>query len=273
MSDHANRSHQDKVTECYPKNLKPSSDSAFLFAPSRETLGVALDGPLCVLYMSKDPAVLFYTSDFLSGTLTMDNEHVGMYIRLLCLQHQKGKLTEKDMLYICKSYVEDVYLKFTKDKDGFYENPRMTQEALKRRLYSESRSKNVSKRYSTYVEHMENENEDENKDINNKKEAKKFKPPSLEELKADFKERGFPLVEADKFMAYFESVGWVVGASRKPMKSWRGAVATWCAKLRDSGIRPKEVKITSPEPITEEIQISDEDRMKLIKMALPNYGS
>ena len=48
--------------------------------------------------MAKDPAVLFYTSDFLSGTFTMTNEQVGMYIRLLCLQHQKGKLSEKDML-------------------------------------------------------------------------------------------------------------------------------------------------------------------------------
>ena len=49
--------------------------------------------------MSKDPAVLFYTSDFLSGTFTMTNEQVGKYIRLLCLQHQKGRLTEKDKAF------------------------------------------------------------------------------------------------------------------------------------------------------------------------------
>ena len=52
--------------------------------------------------MSKDPAVLFYTSDFLTGTMTMTNDQVGMYIRLLCLQHQKNFLSEKDMLSICK---------------------------------------------------------------------------------------------------------------------------------------------------------------------------
>lgn len=117
--------------------------------------------------MAKDPAVLFYTSDFLSGTLTMTDEHVGMYIRLLCLQHQKGYLTEKDMLYICRSYVEDVYSKFFKTTEGFYVNKRMQDEALRRKKYSESRRKNVSKRYATYVEHMENEtiNENINKDI------------------------------------------------------------------------------------------------------------
>ena len=62
--------------------------------------------------MAKDPAVLFYTSDFLTGTLTMSDEQVGKYIRLLCLQHQKGKLSKKDMLNICKSYDEDVFSKF-----------------------------------------------------------------------------------------------------------------------------------------------------------------
>jgi len=42
--------------------------------------------------MAKDPAFLFYSSDFLSGTFTLSNEHKGMYITLLCLQHQKGRL-------------------------------------------------------------------------------------------------------------------------------------------------------------------------------------
>jgi len=32
----------------------------------------------------------------------MTDEQVGKYIRLLCLQHQKGYLTEKDMISIRK---------------------------------------------------------------------------------------------------------------------------------------------------------------------------
>ena len=118
--------------------------------------------------MAKDPAILFYTSDFLTGTMTMSDEHVGMYIRLLCLQHQKNRLSKKDMLYICRTYVEDVYCKF-KEEDGFFYNARLEKEAEKRKKYSESRRKNVLSRYegkkkkkSTYVEHMENENEDIN---------------------------------------------------------------------------------------------------------------
>lgn len=109
--------------------------------------------------MSKDPAVLLYTSDFLSGTYTMTDEQVGRYIRLLCLQHQKGKLTEKDMLSICKGYDSDVYEKFDL-VDGSYINKRMYEEAEKRSKFTESRRKNASAKHMP--NHMENENENRN---------------------------------------------------------------------------------------------------------------
>jgi hypothetical protein len=116
--------------------------------------------------MSKDPAILFYTSDFLTGTFTMTDDQVGKYIRLLCLQHQKGSLTEKDMLNICKSYDEDIFSKFIKNGSGYY-NERMKNEADRRKKYSESRSANRSQKEKetpkenniskSYVQHMETE--------------------------------------------------------------------------------------------------------------------
>ncbi len=129
--------------------------------------------------MAKDPAVLFYTSDFLSGTMLMSDEQVGQYIRLLCLQHQKGFLYEKDMIKICGGYDEDIFSKFEKEGDIFF-NKRMKDESDKRKKYSESRSKNrkskscdedktnISKSHDstydkTYVQHMENENDNENR--------------------------------------------------------------------------------------------------------------
>jgi uncharacterized protein YdaU (DUF1376 family) len=115
--------------------------------------------------MSKDPAVLFYTSDFLSGTFTMSNEQVGMYIRLLCLQHQKGKLTEKDMLSICRAYDVEIWSKF-KNEDGAFYNERMYNETIRRQKFSESRRNNAKspKNESTskaYAKHMETETENE----------------------------------------------------------------------------------------------------------------
>jgi hypothetical protein len=120
--------------------------------------------------MAKDPAVLFYTSDFLSGTFTMDNEQVGKYIRLLCLQHQKGKLTQKDMLSICKAYDVEIWDKF-KVEDGLYYNERMLNETVRRQKFSESRRNNAKspKKESTseaYAKHMETETENRTITIN-----------------------------------------------------------------------------------------------------------
>lgn len=131
-------------------------------------------------YENKDPAFLFYSSDFLTGTMFMSDIQLGKYIKLLCIQHQKGHLSEKDMLNICKRYDKDIFDKFTKDNDGKYYNIRLQKEIDKRKNYSKSRSDNRKNKITfenicfSYVKHMENENENINKNnileyINNNK--------------------------------------------------------------------------------------------------------
>lgn len=163
--------------------------------------------------MSKDPAILFYTADFISGTITMTDEQRGKYILLLCIQHQKGFLTEKDMLNICKSYDADIWEKFIQEGDKFY-NVRMRVEAEKRAKYSESRKLNRLKKEKdtnisnnickSYDEHMVNEIENINKDIiegvqgEAKAKDKKTKyadfvsmlPEEYEKLNSEFGEKG-----------------------------------------------------------------------------------
>jgi hypothetical protein len=100
----------------------------------------------------------------------MDNEQVGKYIRLLCLQHQKGKLSEKDMLSICKAYDNEIWDKF-KIEDGLYYNERMFNETIRRQKFSESRRNNAKspKKESTseaYAKHMETETENRTITIN-----------------------------------------------------------------------------------------------------------
>jgi hypothetical protein len=106
--------------------------------------------------MGKDPALLFYTGDFLVGTMTMTDAQRGKYILLLCMQHQQGFLTEEDM----KEHLEDtdikVFNKFEKSADGKYFNIRLKEEAERRKSYSESRRNNRMKNISkSYVKHME----------------------------------------------------------------------------------------------------------------------
>jgi hypothetical protein len=119
--------------------------------------------------LAKDPAVLFYTNDFLAGTFTMSNEQVGKYIRLLCLQHQKGVLTSNDMSNICQTYDIDIYSHFVKEGDYFF-NKRMKDESDRRRLYSESRKNNRNSKSDqvddkSYVKHMETATETINENI------------------------------------------------------------------------------------------------------------
>ena len=156
----------------------------------------------------------------------MSNEQVGKYIRLLCIQHQKGVLSEKDMLKICDSYDEDIFDKFEKCEEGFY-NLRMREEFEKRKKYSESRSNNRKKKEDmnniskSYEEHMENENE--NEDINNKK-STRFTKPTIEELSEYMDSINMNDV-SNKFFDFYESKGWMIGKNK--MKDWKSAVRTW----------------------------------------------
>ena len=184
--------------------------------------------------MAKDPAVLFYTSDFLTGVRRMTYEQVGKYITLLCMQHQYGSLTEKDMMHICGTYDEDIWLKFEKTDAGFI-NKRMHDEAEKRKRYSESRRNNKlnsTKKQdminisSSYDKHMENENENENEVVirNKIQKGKGFVKPELFQVQNYFEELG-ALPEAEGFFNYYESNGWKVG--KNPMKDWQAASRNW----------------------------------------------
>ena len=96
--------------------------------------------------MAKDPAVLFYTSDFLSGVSFLSMEQRGQYITLLCEQHQNGHIPKHHMVETCGSFDSPVFLKFKIDENGYYYNVRMDEEKEKRYNYCKSRSINRSKK-------------------------------------------------------------------------------------------------------------------------------
>ena len=192
--------------------------------------------------MSKDPAFLFYSSDFLTGTLLMSMEQKGKFITLLCIQHQKGHLSEKDMLHICGSYDEDVFTKFQKDEQGKFYNIRLEEEVDKRKAYSESRRNNRKKKEdmnntsSSYVEHMENENE--NEDLIEKKKVARFQKPTIEQLKEYMTEQGMNDI-AENWLNHYEANGWMVGKNK--MKDWKASVRTWKINQKNNSATPQVV--------------------------------
>ena len=194
--------------------------------------------------MAKDPAFLFYSSDFYMGTIEMTPSQVGYYIRLLCLQHVKGHLSEALMTSTMGGeFDEAVACKFLVDENRCYYNERLDEEAKKRNNFTESRRKNLSTSPTHMQEHVEqhmqehsNNNmgqhmENENRNVLNvpKKRVvggnKTFQPPTIEEVKAYCSERGNS-VNPSAFLAHYEANGWVQGRG-KPIKDWKAAVRVW----------------------------------------------
>jgi hypothetical protein len=58
-----------------------------------------------------------------------------------------------------------------------------------------------------------------------KPKRKVFKPPTVEEVKAYAVEKGFTRLNAESFVAYYESKGWMIG--RNKMKNWKAAASGW----------------------------------------------
>jgi predicted phage replisome organizer len=68
------------------------------------------------------------------------------------------------------------------------------------------------------------------------KQPKRFKPPSVDEVRAYCRERK-NMVDAEKFIDYYTSNGWKVGKNN--MKDWKAAVRTW-ERNGYSNATPKE---------------------------------
>lgn len=63
--------------------------------------------------------------------------------------------------------------------------------------------------------------------------AKRFKPPTREELDLEAAKVGLPANEVDAFVGYYGANGWRVG--RNPMRSWKYALSGWAARWRERG--------------------------------------
>jgi uncharacterized protein YdaU (DUF1376 family) len=128
--------------------------------------------------MSKDPAFLFYTQDFVTGTMFMTNEQVGIYIRLLCAQHQHGGMIDKLSFNNMVLNHDIIKTKFVETEEGFF-NQRLMVEMVKRNKKSNNLSANAKIRWEKLKQlnsksnaialqmdmPIEDENENEIKDV------------------------------------------------------------------------------------------------------------
>lgn len=118
-------------------------------------------------FIMKDPAFLFYPSDFLTGTMFLNNEQIGIYIRLLCSQHQHGGLIDTISFDSLVGNNQLLKSKFIETKDGYY-NERLAIEMNKRNKKSNNMSevaKEVWKQRKIQLYNKSNTNVKENDTI------------------------------------------------------------------------------------------------------------
>lgn len=121
--------------------------------------------------MTNDPAFLFYPGDYLRDTQCLSSNVQVAYDRIMCEHMRNICITQQQLNFFTKRLTDDekqeLLMVLTEESNGF--SIQWVAESIeKRRAYSESRRKNRKgknkKTCETYVKHMENEIENENKD-------------------------------------------------------------------------------------------------------------
>lgn len=208
----------------------------------------------------KDPAFLFYSADFLSGVQDLTMEERGQYITLLCLQHIKGKLTDKIIQLSVGNAAADVMAKFRHVDGIYYSNARLDEEIQKRKEYTEKQRKRAvegwqKRKNSATAQTMadaaalplENVNVNENIDNNKEPKQKKFIPPTLPEVIEYFKENGYSSDAAKKAFNYYQAGDWK-GSDGKQVRNWKQKmIAVWFKpEYYVNGIAPETKKDKTP---------------------------
>ena len=66
--------------------------------------------------------------------------------------------------------------------------------------------------------------------LTKKRSKKRFVKPTVEEVKLYIQGTPYQYIDAEQFVTYYDQVGWVVGKTQKPMKSWEAAIRLWHKK-------------------------------------------
>ena len=184
--------------------------------------------------MAKDPAFLFYYQDFQHGTRKMTFEEKGAYIELLCEQADCGHLSLDDIRRVLNGHFtiwDTICCKYAKDGSGLFFNKVLEEHIKRRENYINSRKNNL---FGVHMgkhmgKHMVNTNTNGN--TNGFKEkggirGKRFIKPTLEQVSEYCRERKNG-IDPQHFLDKNESIGWVVGKNKTPMRDWKATIRTW----------------------------------------------
>lgn len=171
----------------------------------------------------------------------LPDEMAGKLIKAIFAYRENGALMVEDPAL--KAVMAMVVDRMQEDEESYAETCERRRKAVenrwaKRKEVNTEVFDSIQEDTSVYASIQENTNDtdsDSDSDIykKEKKESKKkekqkaFIPPTLEEVKAYVKEKGYTF-SPDAFVGYYGSNGWMVG--RTKMKDWKSACVTWQSK-------------------------------------------
>ena len=108
-------------------------------------------------------------------------------------------------------------------------------------------NRHESSRIVTKEDESSQEKEKEKEQEKNIRKIYVFTPPTVEEVRSYISERGYT-VDAERFVNFYESKGWMVGKSK--MRDWKAAVRNWAkdapkkSQYRNEDLERLEVDLT-----------------------------
>lgn len=189
--------------------------------------------------MSRD-SFIFYRS-FFEASKPLNNDQKAQLFDAICIYALDYEETElepitKAMFSLIKPQLEANYKRYLNGKKGA---------SIKQ---AESKAKAKVKQSESKAKANVNVNVNVNDNVNDTtKVVRRFTPPTLEEVKILFADKGSTNLEAEKFYNFYGAKGWMIG--RNKMKSVKLAVAGWITRNKDNerGKDTKQARATAIE--------------------------
>jgi len=212
--------------------------------------------------MSKElPFFKFNATEWITGNISYESfELQGAFISVcaeywnrnndLTIDEAKLRLRNAEIVDIL---IQKNYLKTKKNKIviSFLDKERKEIESKRLKLSESGRKGGLSKAKASLKQGSSNKEEDKDKEIRNI-----FIAPTLEQVESFCIENNLEL-EAEKFVNFYESKGWIVGKTK--MKNWKAAVRNWA--------KPKQPKEKRYEDMTDGEQIAYNMRKRELEYA------
>lgn len=143
-----------------------------------------------------------------------------------CLKHLQE--TGEIIIKSTKQYTIITICKY----EEYQQNPNDSQPTTNQQLTNDQPTTN--QRLTTSIEYKNKDNRNNNPSISPLL-TSRFMAPTVDDVRAYCQEKGYTDIDAEAFVAFYQSKGWKVGS--QPMKDWHAAVVTWVKRHKEQSTK------------------------------------